>query len=438
MSSLPVSKCLVLAAAMLSAPALADVEFTSQPPTSASVGRAYSYRMTAAIVGERDDEDGQCLIWSPNIPPGQQPPPGDCAANGVPPGQRPRAGQCRIWYPGVPPGQQPPPFACDDYDDAGDITFVARALPRWLEFDGEDTIFGTPRPEDVGEHRVRLRARADDDQADQEFSINVAAAPSPPPAEGADLAAAITVTPAAAAVGDSISWRATARNLAGVNVANFQLETALFGDASFRIDAADDSSCSIEPRGSLTAVVCRWSSLASGASRSVVVRGAATGAGDILAVASVSIVDAVPTDRNSANDSATAVLRVSAGSAADGFPALTLNGLAVVTVMVGDPYTDAGATAMDDRDGDLTSRIVVDNPVDTRIVGRYTVTYDVADSAGNASRLTRAVEVAPREGVGGGGGGAVGAAFLLLISFGAAARWLRVLRVCIRLDTDKV
>ena len=445
MRTLTTSKSLGLAAVtavvvIWNAPALADVEFTSQPPTSASVGRTYSYKMTAVFVSDeeddRDDEDddreGQCLIWSPDIPEGEQPPAADCDDAGVPSGQHPPAGQCRIWYPGQPPGQQPPPFDCDEYDDdddrdGGDITFIARALPPWLEFDGEDTIFGTPRQEDVGEHRVRLRARADDDHDDQEFQVRVEAAPGAPPPVGADLAASISVTPPLASPGDPVSWTATARNLADADVANIVLETSFFGDAAFSIDQVDDSACSIEPRGNLTAVVCRWSPFATGASRSARVRGTAIGAGDILAVAGVSIVDAVPSDSNAANDSATVVLQVSESPvvADDEFPVLTLNGLAFITVLVGDPYEDPGATAIDDKDGNLTSKIVVDNPVDTSIIGRYSVTYDVVDSAGNTSSLTRTVEIVPREGVGGGGGGAVGFVFLMLLSFVIVVRHAR-------------
>ncbi len=432
MNSLPISKCLILVALILGAPALADVEFTSQPPTSASVGRAYSYKMTAADLDEddEDDEDGQCLIWSPDIPPGQQPPARDCDDYDVPPGQRPSSGQCRIWYPDISPGQQPPAFDCDEYDDdeddGEDIMFIARALPRWLEFDGEDTIFGTPGQEDAGVHRVRLRARLEDDQDDQDFSVNVAAAPSAPPPEGADLAAAIVVTPGSASVGDPVSWRVTARNLADADVANILLETAFFGDASVSIDDVDDASCSVEPRGSLTAVACRWSPLASGSSRSALVLGRATSIGDILAVASISIVDEVPIDRNSDNDDAAVVLRVSdesqGGVSGDDSPVLSLIGLAAITVVFGETYEDPGATAMDTADGNLTTAINVDNPVDTNVIGRYSVTYDVADSAGNVSTVTRMVEVVPRQGVGGGGGGAAGLALMLLALCGIYTR----------------
>ncbi len=139
MNSPPISKHLiaVLGALIVSAPALAAVVFTSEPLTSAAVGRAYSYRMTAIIKNDKNDKN----------------------------------------------------------DNDRHLKFIARALPPWLAFDGNDTIFGTPRQEDIGVHRVRLRAKLKGDRVDQEFLINVEPMPSRPPPEGADLAALISVIP---------------------------------------------------------------------------------------------------------------------------------------------------------------------------------------------------------------------------------------------------
>jgi hypothetical protein len=96
-------------------------------------------------------------------------------------------------------------------------------------------------------------------------------------------------------------------------------------------------------------------------------------------------------------------------------PVIQMNGPAAVTLTVEAAYQDAGATATDAVDGNLTPRIVTNNPVNTAIVGTYTVTYDVSDSSGNAAaRQTRTVRIEPREGTGGGGGGAIGAPFALL------------------------
>ena len=73
---------------------------------------------------------------------------------------------------------------------------------------------------------------------------------------------------------------------------------------------------------------------------------------------------------------------------------LSLNGNSPITVQAGSTYVDAGATATDNVDGDITSRIVTVNPVDTNIVADYTVTYNVEDNAGNAAvEVTRTVTV---------------------------------------------
>jgi hypothetical protein len=45
-------------------------------------------------------------------PPQRRSPPGYGYAEPIPSGHLPPPGECRVWYPGVPPGQQPPPFRC--------------------------------------------------------------------------------------------------------------------------------------------------------------------------------------------------------------------------------------------------------------------------------------------------------------------------------------
>ena len=76
-------------------------------------------------------------------------------------------------------------------------------------------------------------------------------------------------------------------------------------------------------------------------------------------------------------------------------PVITLIGEATVTLTVGEVYIEAGATAMDDVDGNITAHIINHNPIDTAIAGTYMVTYDVNDSAGNAAEtVSRTVDVA--------------------------------------------
>jgi hypothetical protein len=94
-------------------------------------------------------------------------------------------------------------------------------------------------------------------------------------------------------------------------------------------------------------------------------------------------------------------------------------------VEFGDSFTDPGATAMDDVQGDLTAQIVVDNPVVLTVIGTYMVRYNVTDRAGNrAPQAERTVTVGPKI-EGGGGGGSVGYSFILLLALAEAARRLR-------------
>ena len=75
-------------------------------------------------------------------------------------------------------------------------------------------------------------------------------------------------------------------------------------------------------------------------------------------------------------------------------PLITIIGPNPVDIQVGSVYNDAGATAADTLDGDLSSSITVVNNVDANTVGTYTVTYDVTDSAGNqAVQAVRTVNV---------------------------------------------
>ncbi len=76
-------------------------------------------------------------------------------------------------------------------------------------------------------------------------------------------------------------------------------------------------------------------------------------------------------------------------------PVITLIGPSTINLVVGDSYVDAGATANDDFDGNITDNIVTINPVDIEIEGTYIVTYNVNDIAGNSAiQITRTVIVA--------------------------------------------
>lgn len=78
----------------------------------------------------------------------------------------------------------------------------------------------------------------------------------------------------------------------------------------------------------------------------------------------------------------------------DSTPYIMLLGSDYVSINSGSSYTDAGATAWDDEDGDLTSGIVISSNVNTSTAGTYYITYNVKDSNGNSARtVTRIVVV---------------------------------------------
>lgn len=106
-------------------------------------------------------------------------------------------------------------------------------------------------------------------------------------------------------------------------------------------------------------------------------------------------------------------------------PVIELLGEARISIAAGEGYVDAGATAVDDIDGDITDKIEVTGSVNSTVVGTQTITYSVADRAGNRSSATRTVIVGVNEGTGGGGGGILAPFFvlaLLLLSIVRASR----------------
>ncbi|MCZ8516584.1 Ig-like domain-containing protein [Paenibacillus filicis] len=75
-------------------------------------------------------------------------------------------------------------------------------------------------------------------------------------------------------------------------------------------------------------------------------------------------------------------------------PVITLKGDNPMIVGLGSAFTDPGATAMDEQDGDITSLIKVTGSVNTSLAGTYTLLYDVTNSKGSkAATVTRSVYV---------------------------------------------
>ena len=74
-------------------------------------------------------------------------------------------------------------------------------------------------------------------------------------------------------------------------------------------------------------------------------------------------------------------------------PVITILGDNPLTITEGDTFTDPGATALDDVDGDITGSIVVTGSVDANTPGEYVLTYSATDEAGNTGTATRTVIV---------------------------------------------
>ncbi len=75
-------------------------------------------------------------------------------------------------------------------------------------------------------------------------------------------------------------------------------------------------------------------------------------------------------------------------------PEIVLSGDAEITLECGESFTDPGAMASDNVDGDISARIVVrGDTVDPTKPGVYSLYYEITDAAGNTTTQTRTVTV---------------------------------------------
>ena len=74
-------------------------------------------------------------------------------------------------------------------------------------------------------------------------------------------------------------------------------------------------------------------------------------------------------------------------------PTVKLVGSADMYVERDSSYTEAGFSATDDLDGDITSLVEVSGSVDITKSGAYTITYTVSDKAGNKTVVKRVVHI---------------------------------------------
>ena len=126
-------------------------------------------------------------------------------------------------------------------------------------------------------------------------------------------------------------------------------------------------------------------------------------AGEGLVAGSVSFAAGLPAGEYVAryleNDGYNQLAEVSFNVTDNTAPVITLKGEQSVTVNVGENYKDAGATANDDVDGDITQSIKITGLIITGTPGVYTLTYNVKDKSGNAAasvvRTIKVVELGP-------------------------------------------
>ncbi len=74
-------------------------------------------------------------------------------------------------------------------------------------------------------------------------------------------------------------------------------------------------------------------------------------------------------------------------------PEISLNGESTMYLKLNAKYSEQGAKATDEIDGDLTDKIEVTGEVNTAKSGEYTVTYTVKDNSGNEAKKTRTIYV---------------------------------------------
>lgn len=72
-------------------------------------------------------------------------------------------------------------------------------------------------------------------------------------------------------------------------------------------------------------------------------------------------------------------------------PVIILSGFSPIQISKGSVYSDAGATAIDGIDGEIS--VKMSGAVNTSIAGTYTLTYTAVNSIGNSATAIRTVEV---------------------------------------------
>lgn len=78
-------------------------------------------------------------------------------------------------------------------------------------------------------------------------------------------------------------------------------------------------------------------------------------------------------------------------------PTITLEGGEMSFIIVGENYAEPGCTAMDFRDGDLSTNVIVSGDVDGNLPGIYTLKYSITNSIGVEAVKERTIYVIPKQ-----------------------------------------
>jgi len=72
-------------------------------------------------------------------------------------------------------------------------------------------------------------------------------------------------------------------------------------------------------------------------------------------------------------------------------PEIKLNGNNPLYIYIGDEFIDPGVQVHDNYDGEISSKVIINNNINNENVGTYNVHYSVTDSSGNTNSITREV-----------------------------------------------
>ncbi len=109
-------------------------------------------------------------------------------------------------------------------------------------------------------------------------------------------------------------------------------------------------------------------------------------------------------------------------------PELTLLGNSTVYVTVGRDFVEPGYKAIDDAEGDISSKVEVTTDFNKNTPGTYTVTYKVTDNYGNVAEVSRKIVVSNAQQQPS-GGNPVGGVIYLTFDDGPSQHTLRLLEV---------